>query len=154
MSSKTSPTDDTFHDSDTRYSGTTLHSARFQESTHLIPSPGSQGGKHKTFVSATIGPFWQSLVIQFKFIVGTSYYEASGRNRYAIAHVGTRDWARGCDLGVKQKPRYVPTCDHVILALQLRTGFKVPQSNVFDVFGDVSAQFLAVSGFPILLLRF
>jgi len=35
------------------------------------------------------------------------------------------------------------------LALQLRTGFRVPQSNVFSVFGDVSAQFLAVSEFSV-----
>ena len=101
MSSKTTPTDDTFHDSDTRYSGTTMHSSRFQGSTHLIPSPGSQNGKHKAFVRATIGLFWLSLVVQFKFIAGTSYYEAAGRDRYPIAHVGTRDWTRDCDLRVK-----------------------------------------------------
>jgi len=35
------------------------------------------------------------------------------------------------------------------LELQLRIGFKVPRSNIFDVFGDVSAQFLAVSGLPV-----
>jgi len=94
MSSKMTPTDETFelHDSDSKYSGTTMRSSRFRESTYQIPSPGLQGGKHKTFVRAD-GPFWQSLVIHSKFIVGTSYYEASGRDRHTIAHVGTRDWA-------------------------------------------------------------
>jgi hypothetical protein len=38
---------------------------------------------------------------------------------------------------------------HPKFGLQLRTGFKVPESNVFDVFGDVSGQFLAVSGFHV-----
>ena len=114
MSSKMTPTDETFelYESD-RFSGTTMRSSRIRDSTYQIPSPGTQGIKHKPYVRATGGPFWQSLVIQL-FIVGTSYYEASIGDRYTTDHVGTGDWARGCVIPVKQKQWYVPACYIVI----------------------------------------
>ncbi|KIM44270.1 hypothetical protein M413DRAFT_443289 [Hebeloma cylindrosporum] len=115
MSSKLTPTDETFQSHDSaRFSGTTLFSSRFRESTHLIPSPGSQGSKHKTF---------EPLIMKLPVVIGTPLLML------------------GLGIGLEV----------AIFVSNKNNGFKVPESNVFDVFGDVSGQFLA-SFFPTLLI--
>ncbi|KAH9475216.1 hypothetical protein JR316_0012327 [Psilocybe cubensis] len=112
-----SPSEDMMHagsSSDERFSGTTLGSERFRESTNLIPSPGVMGPKPKRF---------EPIMLQLWFIILTPFLMLS--------------------LGI--------ALEIAIYISNLNHGFKVPQSNVFLVFGNVTGQFLA-SFFPTLLI--
>ncbi|KDR72946.1 hypothetical protein GALMADRAFT_252304 [Galerina marginata CBS 339.88] len=107
------PSDETFQ-SDERLSGSTISSARFRQSTHMIPSPGSEGKVPKRF---------EPLILTLPVVVATPLIMLI--------------------LGL--------ALEIAIFISNLNNGFKVPQSNVFNVFGNVSAQFLA-SFIPTLLI--
>ncbi|CAA7266310.1 unnamed protein product [Cyclocybe aegerita] len=101
-------------ESDGRFSGTTLNSVKFRQSTHLIPSPGSSGKLPKRY---------EPLILTLPMLLGIPLVLlALGLGLEIATWISNKN-----------------------------NGFRVPTSNVFDIFGDVSAQFLA-SFFPTLLV--
>ncbi|KAJ3505074.1 hypothetical protein NLJ89_g7605 [Agrocybe chaxingu] len=101
-------------ESDGRFSGTTLNSVKFRQSTHLIPSPGSSGKLPKRY---------EPLILTLPMLLGIPLtLLALGLGLEIATWISNKN-----------------------------NGFRVPTSNVFDIFGDVSAQFLA-SFFPTLLV--
>ncbi|KAF8966175.1 hypothetical protein BDZ97DRAFT_1809872 [Flammula alnicola] len=105
--------DDTMESAD-RFSGTTIGSSRFRQSTHMIPSPGSEGKSPKLF---------NPLIMRLSVVIGIPLL-------MLILGIGL---------------------EVAIFISNHNNGFKVPVNNVFNIFGNVSAQFLA-SFFPTLLI--
>ncbi|KAF9560606.1 hypothetical protein CPC08DRAFT_689904 [Agrocybe pediades] len=105
------------HDSaSVRFTGTTMASGRFSQSTHLIPSPGEQGKPPKRF---------EPLIMRLPFVIGTPLLL----------------FLLGAALEIAT----------FLSGRNGNSGFRVPQNNVFNVFGDVSGQFLA-SFIPTLII--
>ncbi|KAF9478762.1 hypothetical protein BDN70DRAFT_879571 [Pholiota conissans] len=100
--------------SEDRLSGSTMISSRFRQSTHMIPSPGSEGKPPKPVVP---------LILRLPLVIGIPMVFLLMGIALEIA----------------------------IFFSNHNNGFRVPQNNVFNIFGNVSGQFLA-SFFPTLLV--
>ena len=115
----------------------------FRHSTHLIPSPESQGEPLKRYVS----PSSFYVGSRLSSDVGILHDESLCGHLRATSHGCFGTWVRDRHLYIKCNWWFV-SLSYLVLGLEnwfSILGFKVPQNNVFGVFGNVTPQFLAAS---------